>query len=515
MVISKLNFSKLFAEAWLRAVTPANIIAGFRKCGIHPFNRNAIPILEEVQHNDMDAEDELKHDGMDDEPRDNEVEEQQFTYDQISLFQRRYEEGIDVFEDQDYVTWLHLNHPEAVPSDHSSLRSPTSVLDEFSDISPLDEIQLSVMESSTSTSALTLPTVSSVMESSTSTSALTPPTISSVMEPSTSASALTPPTVSSSTSTSALTPSTVSSSTSTSALTPPTVSSSTSTSVLTPPTVSSSTSTSALTPPTVSSITDPSTSTSPAGTSAMDFSSASGITTPLSSKQGDTQAKMKKVSPVAKYLQMPTISKTKTPPALSKNCAVTGARVLTSAQCLQIIKEKEMKKQLEEEEKEKRRKEREAKKKQREEEKQRKAEERERKAEERAQIAKEKEDAKARKAEEKARKQVERAGAKRTRKTPPGSDCSDQSPPAIAQQKEQNTSACESSTRSAAKRLRLDDSILTDKCCVCLQSFEDDIEAGAGVDWIQCACSRWLHEDCIIECITDKDGKDRFCPFCT
>ena len=145
----------------------------------------------------------------------------------------------------------------------------------------------------------------------------------------------------------------------------------------------------------------------------------------------------------------------------------------------------------------------------------RKAEERERKAEERTRIAKEKEDAKARKAEEKARQQVERAGAKRTRKTPPGSDCSNQSPPAIAQQEEQNTSAHESSTRSAAKRLRLDDSILTDKCCVCLQSFEDDIEAGAGVDWIQCACSCWLHEDCIIECITDKDGKDRFCPFCT
>ena len=172
MVISKLNFSKLFAEAWLRAVTPANIIAGFRKCGIYPFNRNAIPILEEVQHIDVDAEDELKHDGMDDEPRDNEVEEQQFTYDQISLFQRRYEEGFDVFEDQDYVTWLRLNHPEAVPSDHSSLRAPTSVLDEFSDISPLDEIQLSVMESSTSMSALNLPTVSSVMEPSTSTSAL-------------------------------------------------------------------------------------------------------------------------------------------------------------------------------------------------------------------------------------------------------------------------------------------------------------------------------------------------------
>ena len=275
MVISKLNFSKLFAEAWLQAVTPANIIAGFRKCGIHPFNHNAIPILEEVHHIDVDAEDELKHDGMDDEPRDNEVEEQQFTYDQTCLFQRRYEERFDVFEDQDYVTWLRLNYPEAVPSDHSSLRAPTTVLDEFSDIFPLDEIQLSVMESSTSTSALTPPTVSSVMEHSTSMSALTPPTVSS--------------------------------------------------------------------------ITDPPTSTSPSAvTSAMDFSSANGITTPLSSKQGDTQAKMKKVSPVAKYLQMPTISKTKTPPALSKNRAVTGARVLTRTQCLQIIKEKEMKKQLEE-----------------------------------------------------------------------------------------------------------------------------------------------------------------------
>ena len=44
VLISKYNFSELFAEAWLQALTPANIVSGFRKCGIHPFNRNAIPI---------------------------------------------------------------------------------------------------------------------------------------------------------------------------------------------------------------------------------------------------------------------------------------------------------------------------------------------------------------------------------------------------------------------------------------------------------------------------------------
>ena len=43
MIISKLNFSKIFAEAWLKALTQVNIVAGFKKCSIYPFNRIAIP----------------------------------------------------------------------------------------------------------------------------------------------------------------------------------------------------------------------------------------------------------------------------------------------------------------------------------------------------------------------------------------------------------------------------------------------------------------------------------------
>ena len=44
----QVNFSHLFSQAWLTALSPANIIAGFRKRGIHPFNRQAIPLSHEA-----------------------------------------------------------------------------------------------------------------------------------------------------------------------------------------------------------------------------------------------------------------------------------------------------------------------------------------------------------------------------------------------------------------------------------------------------------------------------------
>ena len=46
-VVNKYNFSGLFAQAWLKALTPTNIVSGFRKCGVHPFNRNAIMVLDD------------------------------------------------------------------------------------------------------------------------------------------------------------------------------------------------------------------------------------------------------------------------------------------------------------------------------------------------------------------------------------------------------------------------------------------------------------------------------------
>ena len=49
-VITRFQFSALFSEAWARALCPSNIIAGFRTCGVFPFNSDAIkvPEVEEV-----------------------------------------------------------------------------------------------------------------------------------------------------------------------------------------------------------------------------------------------------------------------------------------------------------------------------------------------------------------------------------------------------------------------------------------------------------------------------------
>lgn len=37
-MIFKLNFNRLFKEAWLRAITPQVLTSGFRKAGVYPLN---------------------------------------------------------------------------------------------------------------------------------------------------------------------------------------------------------------------------------------------------------------------------------------------------------------------------------------------------------------------------------------------------------------------------------------------------------------------------------------------
>ena len=41
-LITRFQFSTLFSQAWSAAVSPANVIAGFRTCGVYPFNPSAI-----------------------------------------------------------------------------------------------------------------------------------------------------------------------------------------------------------------------------------------------------------------------------------------------------------------------------------------------------------------------------------------------------------------------------------------------------------------------------------------
>jgi len=46
-VITKYSFIPLFAKAWSQSFSPNNLISGFRKCGIYPFNAEAIEILDD------------------------------------------------------------------------------------------------------------------------------------------------------------------------------------------------------------------------------------------------------------------------------------------------------------------------------------------------------------------------------------------------------------------------------------------------------------------------------------
>ena len=46
--VTKFNFSRLFSQAWCRAVTPVNVMAGFRRAGVYPFNPNAITLTEDA-----------------------------------------------------------------------------------------------------------------------------------------------------------------------------------------------------------------------------------------------------------------------------------------------------------------------------------------------------------------------------------------------------------------------------------------------------------------------------------
>ncbi len=51
-------------------------------------------------------------------------------------------------------------------------------------------------------------------------------------------------------------------------------------------------------------------------------------------------------------------------------------------------------------------------------------------------------------------------------------------------------------------------------CCTCDCLYKQDVAEGTGADWLACACGRWLHEECVDDCMKDEEGKDRICPYC-
>ena len=69
-------------------------------------------------------------------------------------------------------------------------------------------------------------------------------------------------------------------------------------------------------------------------------------------------------------------------------------------------------------------------------------------------------------------------------------------------------------TQPPQKKARTTHEAIDDSRCVCFTTYEDDVVNASGKDWVGCACGRWLHEECVEDCVLDNSGKERLCPLC-
>ena len=411
--VTKYQFSELLHKAWDKTMTPTVICAGFRRCGVYPFNPQAIDCSistdnpEATLTRPSDQQPEKENDLMEN-GDENTVTE--FSVEQEERFRERFEEGYDLI-DPEYLRWLEINHPDSIPADrHMLVLAPESsadvsednptLTDVFSFVQPSSPIPTtecaapsnspSVDSSTFHASSATKPCVTNPSHGSTTESVKTPPTLESTPRASTTEPLKTPPTLES----------TPRESTTESLKTPPTLEStpraSTTESLKTPPTLKStsraSTTESVKTPPTLESTprtsTKESIKTPPNKSPTLSSCTKTPVTTPgsvpssVGTSSGESDSELRYIS---KYL-VQVISNATTKSSASTAKRVSGAGVLTSAKCAAILEKREQKKKKEIEEKEKRKAERKQKKKEKEDAVKKKAEERARKAEEAAKI---------------------------------------------------------------------------------------------------------------------------------
>ena len=154
---------------------------------------------------------------------------------------------------------------------------------------------------------------------------------------------------------------------------------------------------------------------------------------------------------IQKYLTMPKV------PEKPKSKHQTGARIVTSHEFIAELQEKEKKKKQAEEEKQQRKLERERKK-------------------------IEREAAKKAKPRRKGLKKTKKSKGKATTTTRPASHTPTSRTP---------ITSTKFNTRKRTKSFESsDDEIDENTCCVCFDEYHSD------EDWVQCSCSRWLHEEC-------------------
>ena len=122
--ITRFNFSELFSQAWLKTCLPQTICSGFERAGIIPFNPDRLlkqcPGTEgavEIRRkkNACQNDEELSDAGNFSCSSSGIQDKDSFSPEKEELFSHRFEEDYDVYDDE-YVSWLRVRHPEAVPT---------------------------------------------------------------------------------------------------------------------------------------------------------------------------------------------------------------------------------------------------------------------------------------------------------------------------------------------------------------------------------------------------------------
>ena len=123
----------------------------------------------------------------------------------------------------------------------------------------------------------------------------------------------------------------------------------------------------------------------------------------------------------------------------------------------------------------------------------------------------------ARKAAEKAREQAEKKKKTQEKMVERAKKAQEKAAKTPATRKTMRSTATSIDGGALDKELRsktpkaIDDSIDFDRYA-CFGLYADD--AGTDCEWIECFCSRWIHEDCVENVIYDANGKKLLCPVC-
>lgn len=129
-VVSRFNFSALFARAWAKAMTMPNILAGFRVTGVFPFDRNVLipkPQQSSVQNVGLEYIPLLS-------PRPHKKcpHTPHFSEEECARFQNYCKKGYDM-PDKRYNLWKKMYHPSHAPSTSPLPSDPGEMLGFSSD----------------------------------------------------------------------------------------------------------------------------------------------------------------------------------------------------------------------------------------------------------------------------------------------------------------------------------------------------------------------------------------------